>query len=81
LSWTSERARVASLTRSREPDDPDLLAARGALAAARHDLRAARAEDYLRRLVDGAPPLSAEQRTRLAALLLNPGAASPERAA
>lgn len=76
-SWTSERARVASLTRSREPDDPDLLAARDALAAARTELQVARAQDYVQRLVDAAPPLSADQRSRLAALLL----ASPVAAA
>jgi hypothetical protein len=62
MSWTSERARVASLTRSRAPDDPDLL-------AARRNLRAARAEDYVRKLVAAAPPLSIEQRDRLAVLL------------
>lgn len=60
--WTSERARYASLTRSREPDDPDLL-------AARRDLRAARAEDYIRDLVAAAPPLTDVQRERLAVLL------------
>ena len=35
MSWTAERARVASLTRSRRPDDPDLIAAREALKAER----------------------------------------------
>jgi hypothetical protein len=62
VSWTHERARVASLTRSRTPDDPDLI-------AARRNLRAARLEDYIRRTVDAAPPLTAEQRDRLALLL------------
>jgi hypothetical protein len=61
-NWTSERARLASLTRSRTPDDPELV-------SARQNLRAARAEDYIRALVDGAPPLSIEQRDRLALLL------------
>ncbi len=61
-TWTHERARVASLSRSRTPDDPDLV-------AARRDLRAARAEDYIRKLVDAAPPLSDDQRDRLALLL------------
>jgi hypothetical protein len=69
MSWTSERARVASLTRSRAPDDPDLL-------AARRNLRAARAEDYVRKLVASAPPLSFEQRDRLAVLLRGDGATS-----
>lgn len=62
MSWTAERARVASLSRSRTPDDPDL-------ERARRDLRAARLEEYIRRTVDAAPPLSVEQKDRLAALL------------
>jgi hypothetical protein len=35
----------------------------------RRQLRAARAEDYIRRLIDSAPPLTDEQRARLATLL------------
>ena len=57
--------RVGALARHREPDDPDL-------AEARRDLRAAEATEhaeYIRRLVDTFPPLSAEQRTKIAALL------------
>ena len=65
MSWTAERARVASLSRSRTPDDPDLI-------AARRNLKAERLADYITRVVDGAPPLSAAQRDRLA-LLLRPG--------
>jgi len=60
--WTHERARVASLSRSRTPDDPDLLAAKG-------NLRAERLAMYIKRAVDAAPPLTAEQRDRLALLL------------
>ena len=66
MSWTNDRARVAALSRSRTPDDPDL-------AAARRDLRAARAEDYIRSVVDAAPPLTDEQVRRLS-VLLNPQA-------
>lgn len=33
--WTHYRARIASLTRSRLPDDPDLVEARRLLALAR----------------------------------------------
>lgn len=62
MSWTAERARVASLSRSRPSDDPDLV-------AARRDLRTARFEDDIRRLVAEAPPLSGAQRQRLAVLL------------
>jgi hypothetical protein len=32
-------------------------------------VKAVRAEDYIRRLVDSAPPLTAEQRDRLATIL------------
>ncbi len=61
-TWTAERARVASLTRSRSADDPDLL-------DARRNLRTERLADYISRTVDAAPPLTAEQRDRLAVLL------------
>jgi hypothetical protein len=64
VSSTSIRARnrLNALSRYRAPDDPDV-------AAARRDLRAARAEEYIRKIVDAAPPLTAEQRARLAAIL------------
>jgi hypothetical protein len=60
--WTTERARLASLTRSREPDDPELI-------GARRNLKAERLADHIRRVVDEAPPLTREQRERLAILL------------
>jgi uncharacterized membrane protein len=65
VSWTKERARLAA-TRRHHPDadTTDL----------RRDLRAARAEDYIKKLVDVAPQLSPEQRAKLAVLLLAPGA-------
>jgi hypothetical protein len=62
VSWTQERARVASLSRSRTPDDPDLI-------SARRNLRTERLADYITRTVDAAPPLTADQRDRLALLL------------
>jgi hypothetical protein len=58
-------ARVAALSRDRAPDDPELL-------DARRNLRAERLALAIRETVDAAPPLSDEQRTRLAALLRNP---------
>ncbi len=61
-SWTSHRARLASLTRF-QPENAE------ALDDARRALRAARLEDYIRETVDAAPPLSSEQRDRLALLL------------
>lgn len=66
MSWTAERARVASLSRSRTPDDPDLL-------DARRNLRAERLADHIAKVVAEAPPLTQEQRDRLAALLRGGG--------
>jgi hypothetical protein len=62
MSWTAERARVASLSRSRTPDDPELI-------AARDKLKAERLEVYIAKVVAAAPPLSASQRDTLALLL------------
>ena len=67
MNWTRERARVAALHRHRAADDP-------ALTEAQRDLRAARLEAHVRAVVDAAPPLTAEQRARLAALLRGSGA-------
>ena len=58
----TERGRVAALSRSRRPDDPDLI-------DAHRRLTEARLEAYIRRTVDAAPLLSAETRDRLAVLL------------
>lgn len=60
-TWTTERARIASLTRSRTPDDPELLAARRNLAAARLRIK-------ITEVVD-AGLLTADQRSELALLL------------
>lgn len=56
------RGRVAALTRARPSHDPDLIAARG-------DLKAAQLAAHINRAVSTAPPLTAEQRDRLALLL------------
>lgn len=61
-SWTSKRSRLNALQRYRPVDDP-------VVDDARRDLRAARLEDYIARTVAAAPPLTTEQRDRLAALL------------
>lgn len=61
--WTHHRARVAALARNGHgADDP-------AVIDARRDLRAERLADHIRRVVDAAPPLTAEQRDRLAFLI------------
>jgi hypothetical protein len=61
-SWQSRRGAVAVNTRHHGPDDARTL-------DARRELRAARAEDYIRKLVESAPPLTEAQRSRLAAML------------
>lgn len=61
-TWTVERARVASLTRSRTSDDPELI-------DARRRLRAARLADQIRSAVNDSPPFTDEQRDHLAALI------------
>lgn len=62
-----ERARIASLSRSRTADDPDLI-------EARRNLRAASLESHVLRILDEAPPLTAEQRQHIAGLLVAGGA-------
>lgn len=62
MSWTAERARVASLSRSRTANDPDLL-------NARRNLRTERLAEHIARVVAEAPPLTPDQRDRLATLL------------
>lgn len=61
-NWRVSRARIASLSRSRTPDDPDLV-------NARRELLEARLADRIRADVAAWPPLTTEQRDRLAALL------------
>jgi hypothetical protein len=57
------RARLAALQRH-HPDQPELT------EAERRRFKVSAAERYVQRLVDDFPPLSAEQRARLAVLLL-----------
>jgi len=61
-TWTHHRARIASLSRSRRPDDPDLV-------EARRDLAAERLASHVARVVAEAPPLTEQQRDRVAAIL------------
>lgn len=62
MSWKTDRARVAALSRSRAADDPALL-------DARRSLRAEKLEEYIGKTLATAPPLTSEQRERLALLL------------
>ena len=57
-----QRARIASLTRDRQPDDPELV-------DARRELAAANIIEYVTKQLAKAPPLTADQRNALAELL------------
>jgi hypothetical protein len=67
VSKTRARARVAALTRH-HPDDLS------ALTDARQTLAEAKLQDYIKRVVAQAPPLSPSQVDRLAQLLRTPAA-------
>lgn len=56
-----ERGRVASLSRSREADDPELLDARRSLAVAK-------LQAFIERELKNAPPLTDRQREDIAAM-------------
>lgn len=58
----SAAGRIAALSRSRTVDDPDLV-------NARRDLHAARAEEYVNKLLSTAPVPRRDQLDRLAAIL------------
>jgi len=60
------RARLAALRRH-HPDRPELV------EGERQRFKAEAAERYVKRLVDEFPPLTSEQRARLAVLLLGGG--------
>jgi hypothetical protein len=59
----SHRARIGGLKRSGVPDDDPRY------DEARRDLRAQVLTDYVQRVLDDWPPLTAEQRSKLAELL------------
>ena len=72
MSITKNRARVAGLLRVRSADDPEV-------EAARRDLRASVLEKHVADILAQAPPLTDEQRERIAGLLrVNP--ARPQQA-
>ncbi len=60
-SWQQERARIASLTRSREDQDPDLV-------TARRNMRYLLTVAKLTKALDADPSFTAEQRGQLTAL-------------
>ncbi len=60
-TWQAERARIASLTRSREKQDPDLV-------SARRNMRYLLTLAKLAKALNADPSFTAEQRGQLAAL-------------
>lgn len=70
-SRLSAHARLAAVKRWRPDDEP-------ALEVAERELREATLADHIRRVVETAPPLTAEQRARLAVLLMPSQAAGDE---
>ncbi|GAA1446383.1 hypothetical protein GCM10009641_69820 [Mycobacterium cookii] len=64
MSWTQTRSRIAHAKKADPKADVTDL---------RRQLKAERLEDYIQRTVDAAPPLSQEQRQKLAALLSGGG--------
>lgn len=65
-TWTKERSRLARLHQTHSPDSSEIR-------EARRDFAAARLEDHVARVLADAPPLTHEQRERIASLLrVNP---------
>lgn len=64
-TMSDESLKLRSRLAHAAKNDPD------AVEAARRDFEAARLADHIRRVVDEAPPLTAEQKSRLTALLHN----------
>jgi hypothetical protein len=62
-SWPTERAKLANAVRNNRPDEA---------REARRNMVAGRLEEYIAKALASAPPLTAEQRDRLALLLRNP---------
>jgi hypothetical protein len=62
MSWKTQRAKVAALSRSRPANDPEII-------EARRNLKALKLEEYVSKVVAEAPPLTADQADRIAALL------------
>jgi hypothetical protein len=61
MSWQQTRARMANRARFLGADDPEVL-------ELRRQLREERLAEHIKRVVDEAPPLTVEQRSRLAAI-------------
>jgi hypothetical protein len=61
-TWKQKRGRLARLSKDLPADDPQLV-------ALRRDLAADRLAEHIEKVVSEAPPLTMEQRDRIAAIL------------
>lgn len=68
-SWKHARAHLARLSKTHPKDHPEIVAARQAL-------KALRLEEHVRAVVVSAPPMTDEQRERVAAILRPVGGAA-----
>lgn len=75
MSWQQSRSRLGNLERTYRDRGNRPPEVQKEIDDLRASLRAHKLEQHIRETVDAAPPLSAEQRTRLAALLA-PGVAN-----
>lgn len=64
MSWTHTRSKIAHAKKKNPSADVTELV---------RQMRAEKLEDYITRAVDAAPPLTAEQRQRLAGILAGGG--------
>lgn len=60
-TWRTERARLGPQTRKKAPAEQ--------ITETRRNMRALQLEEHVAKVLAGAPPLSEEQRERIAALL------------
>jgi hypothetical protein len=67
MSWTKARSELAIMAKTHAPSDP-------AMVEKRQELRALKLEDHVKRVISQAPPLTDEQRERIANLLMAGGA-------
>jgi hypothetical protein len=61
-TWQQKRASIARRSQGLPPDHPELV-------ELRRKLKTQRVEEYIERVLSEAPPLTADQRARLAELL------------
>jgi len=68
VSWQTTRSKLAVAIRDKRPELE--------ITALRRDLRAERLEEHIKSIVNQAPPLTEDQRSRIAALLQGGGSSA-----